>query len=350
MKEQRKRTRMSIEEIDSMLISLWGAGYMYGPTFLALPLSRRAQGLMMLAFDIGMEDEAIEVFNQGVAASVKGVSNPSGSTGSSEPDKRYWLRLEGADGKLDTCGVFLDVGRAKAVAKNIRASGVPGPLYVHEGTGESFNPNPLWAIDYDDLATTISPQSEQAAEYFSYWIDPDGGVYPVSTYGHDSVQDQLVARGVIVQNGQSATLFNYAPALASGWIRLSINRGSPTFGFVGKRPKQHQIDAVFDLALAHKARKGDEHQRFYRALMEWLASPANGLSFIGNPSGHRMPGKDALAAAAQAALDADWGRSVTVSSDELTDFMFTYLGADRCAETAKLAERALISEIQRREP
>jgi len=259
-----------------VLTELWKAGYAQEST-----VSARVRKLMQKASALGLEDSAADAFNQGVAESTKLIENPGESV-----ETRYWVNTVGADGRLNTFGVVRDEAQAKEFARHIKDSGVPGPIYVHAGTLDDFDSTPAWIVDDepDGFLSTLDPRSSSAAKHFNYWIDPYGDVYPVPLYGHENVQEMLIEAGMIVKNGQNPTLFNYAPALASGWLRVSSSHGTPTFAFVGNNPSQRQLDAVFDLALAHKDARGAAHLIFAQKAMNWISNPVNELAFIGNPS------------------------------------------------------------------
>lgn len=125
----------------------------------------------------------------------------------------------------------------------------------------------------------VDPSSAEATNYVNYWIGPYGDVYPVPAYKHANVEHRLIAAGIIPKlEGGSV---HDSPAMLDGWLRVSGgSKARPIFD-LGAAPTQRQLDAVFDLAVAHKARTGSQHDRFAENVMPWLGSRE---SIMQNPS------------------------------------------------------------------
>jgi hypothetical protein len=123
----------------------------------------------------------------------------------------------------------------------------------------------------------VAMEAEQASNgYYSYWISPDGDIYPVEPYKHVEVESRLV-KFLLVPRTQE-TMTSYSPALAAGWLQISEEEGGVLYGF-DRELGQRQLDAVFDLAQEHKARVwsqqgGRLHEVFWQSAMKWLNAPA----------------------------------------------------------------------------
>jgi len=143
---------------------------------------------------------------------------------------------------------------------------------VFVGTLEEHEAQPIMEFFAEVPVAVDAVQASNG--YYSFWISPDGDIYPVEPYKHVEVESRLV-KFLLVSRTQE-TMTSYSPALAAGWLQVS-EEGNVLFGF-DRPPTQRQLDAVFDLAQAHKARvwSGGSHlhEVFWQSAMRWLNEPA----------------------------------------------------------------------------
>lgn len=129
--------------------------------------------------------------------------------------------------------------------------------------------------------------AEQAADAndYSFWVSPDGDIYPVDPFRHVETENRLVKYGLVPEHEE--TMMTGSPALAAGWLQVSQrDDDSVTFNF-DHGPTQRQLDAVFDLVRAHKEKgaryPGRRRELFWRGAMEWLSMPTVTRNNPGEP-------------------------------------------------------------------
>jgi len=128
---------------------------------------------------------------------------------------------------------------------------------------------PVW---YGETDIQISPlDAEDYNKHLSYWIDPYGDVFAVPIHGHDKIASMLLRAGIVTDIEEG--MFGSAP-YQSGWLQVTTEPGrSTTFNFKTE-PTQRQLDALFDIVLAHKSLEySDNSKLFVRDAMKWIGHP-----------------------------------------------------------------------------
>jgi len=145
---------------------------------------------------------------------------------------------------------------------------------VHPGTLDVYDPEPIFD-HFAPMPTAWSADRSADANYYSFWISPEGDIYPVEPFNHVAVERMLLRYQLVPASEE--TLRGFSPAIEAGWLQVSA-RDDDTVTFDFKRePTQRQLDAVFDLVQAHKAKPpvGGYRRRelFCRGALAWLNAP-----------------------------------------------------------------------------
>jgi GNAT superfamily N-acetyltransferase len=145
-------------------------------------------------------------------------------------------------------------------------------VYETEWDGESYYPVAPVLWKGSSRIEPVEADSPEALAVMSYWIDPYGTIYPVPTYAHAVIAAALITQGEF-SGGECPS---DEAALRAGWLQVSVEPGSaPTFNYRNDEPTQRQLDAVFDLAVAHNTVEASyTHPLWAEEAMRWIGEPS----------------------------------------------------------------------------
>jgi len=139
---------------------------------------------------------------------------------------------------------------------------------IHEGTLDEYDPTPI-AERALAKPVAVEPTSAEALVSTNYWIDPHGEIYPVAYYGHEAAKVTFSKFKIVPRDSDLVLM---------GWLQVSQEPGQEATFYYGGEPSARQLDAVFDLAVAHRAQCRDgyclrDSVQFAEDAMKWLAEP-----------------------------------------------------------------------------
>lgn len=120
------------------------------------------------------------------------------------------------------------------------------------------------------------PQAPAAAQFANYWISPGGEVYGVRlAWGHEAAARELVQRGVMAGVDEAVTARYASAGVLAGWLRVAQPGDVVRFDYFEGYLTQAQLDAVFDLAQAHRSASAGWGWRacWARSAAAWLQAP-----------------------------------------------------------------------------
>jgi hypothetical protein len=137
--------------------------------------------------------------------------------------------------------------------------------------------------DYEDFLTDGEPiweagepfgpiDADDYSDYLNFWINPYGEIYGVPTHGHDRMSAMLVCSGSVSGVKAEQALLG-SPPYHEGWLQVSTEPGRHTTFDFKTEPTQKQMDALFDIVLAHRSVDRSSSERFVEDSMKWLSHP-----------------------------------------------------------------------------